>query len=331
MIWFLEGPSSQRDVVLNARAALHPEITVYASHSQRRPEITSVADVALVEPRDSAERVQWVLDEASMRGIKVVHACKALEAFEAQRDWFHSAGIDLVTGVTNAKRLEIESKTIFTEQCQAAGLPVVPGIEVRTADELQEAYGALRSESDSRICIKPVTGIYGAGFWVFDETADTFRSLAYPDSRRVRFEVYRDLYAQSDRIEPQLLMPHFPGDEVSVDIVMHKGQAMSWVGRRKLGLYQEFEIDGPAVELAIAAAEYFQLDGIVSAQTKDNAEGVPHLLEINLRYSGGIAYTSLSGINLAGVFCCSRLNLPLPANEWKPGVRVKPVTSAIPS
>ena len=101
------------------------------------------------------------------------------------------------------------------------------------------------------------------------------------------------------------------------------------MGRRKKGLYQEFEIDGAAVELAIAAAEHFKLDGIVSVQTKDAPDGKPHLLEINLRYSGGIAYTGLSGINLAGVFSCSRLNLPLPKNQWKEGVRIKPTTSAI--
>jgi predicted ATP-grasp superfamily ATP-dependent carboligase len=101
------------------------------------------------------------------------------------------------------------------------------------------------------------------------------------------------------------------------------------VGRRKSDLYQEFEIDGPAVELAIAAAEHFKLDGLVSVQTKETAAGVPHLLEINLRYSGGIAYTGLSGINLAGAFSCVKLNLPLPPINYTKGIRVKPVTTAI--
>jgi len=329
VIWFSEGPSSQRDVVQAARAALHHEITVYASHSQDRPEITSVADIGLVEPRDGAERAQWLLDEAEMRGVKVVLVCKHLEAHEAMRPQYEQFGIDLVTGVSSVDQLAIDSKAYFTEQCQAAGLAVVPGIEVRTPEELQAAYDKLISESDTRVCVKPVTGIYGAGFWVFDEESDPFRCLAFPDSRRVRFSVYRDLFAQSEKDRPQLVMPYFSGDEVSTDIVLQNGKALSWVGRRKKGLYQEFEIDGAAVELAIAAAEHFKLDGIVSVQTKDAPDGKPHLLEINLRYSGGIAYTGLSGINLAGVFSCSRLNLPLPKNQWKEGVRIKPTTNAI--
>jgi hypothetical protein len=329
VIWFLEGPSSQRDVVQGARAALPPEIIVYASHSQNRPEITAVADIALVEPKDSSTRAKWVLNEAEMRGVKIVLACKGIGDFEALRRQYHQAGIDLVTGLTNVNHLAINSKAYFTQQCQAAGLAVIPGIEIDSAESLQVAYDQIRSNSESLICIKPVTGIYGAGFWIFDENSDPFRCFAFPDSRRVTFTVYRDIYAQSKNIEPQLIMPYFPGDEVSTDIVLINGKAINWVGRRKKGLYQEFEVDGAAVELAIAAAEHFKLDGIVSVQTKDSADGKPHLLEINLRYSGGIAYTALSGINLAGVFSCSRLNLPLPQNHWKPGVRIKPITSAV--
>ena len=329
MIWFLEGPSSLREVLQGARAALHPEITVYGSHSQDRPEITSFADVALVEPLDAEKRALWALEEAIMRGIKVVMACKGLEHFEVLREQFDQAGIDLVTGVSHPQQLAIDSKAYFTKQCQAADIPVVPGIEVDCVQSLQGAYSKFRSESDGHVCIKPVTGIFGAGFWVFDEESDPFCCLAFPDSRRISFDAYCDLYAKSTKVRPQLVMPYFTGDEVSTDIVIQDGKAISWVGRRKKGLYQEFEADGPAVDLAIRASEHFKLDGIVSVQTKDDAEGQPHLLEINLRYSGGIAYTALSGINLAGVFSCSRLGLPLPKSQWKPGVRVKPISSAI--
>ena len=61
---------------------------------------------------------------------------------------------------------------------------------------------------------------------------------------------------------------------------------------------QTFERDSDAVELAIRAAEHFGCDGIVNVQTRDDASGQPHLLEINLRYSGGIGYTRETGVNL---------------------------------
>lgn len=180
-----------------------------------------------------------------------------------------------------------------------------------------------------RRAIKPVNGIYGAGFWRFDENVDPFSCIAYPDKRQIRFETYLNLFSGSKKFRPQLVMPYMPGDEVSIDVVVEAGKPIAWVGRRKKGIYQYFENRGPAIDLALDAVNYFGLDGIVSVQTKDDSEGQPHLLEINLRYSGGIAYTHLSGINLPGIFSCRRLALPAPKFNWLDNVCFKPITSAI--
>ena len=64
MIWFLEGQSSQRDVIAGAREALPDAVRVFASHRQNRPEITGLADVAWREPQDNQERIAWVIEQA---------------------------------------------------------------------------------------------------------------------------------------------------------------------------------------------------------------------------------------------------------------------------
>ena len=40
MIWFLEGQSSQRDILIGAREALPADVKIFASHRRDRPEIT---------------------------------------------------------------------------------------------------------------------------------------------------------------------------------------------------------------------------------------------------------------------------------------------------
>ena len=105
---------------------------------------------------------------------------------------------------------------------------------------------------------------------------------------------------------------------------------MAWVGRRKQGLMQTFEREGDAVELAIKAARHFKCDGIVNVQTRDDAGGKPHLLEINLRYSGGIGYTREAGVNLPGIFATRRLGLPVPPSVWREDVQVKAITVVVP-
>ena len=65
-------------------------------------------------------------------------------------------------------------------------------------------------------------------------------------------------------------------------------------------------------------------------QTRDDAEGNPHLLEINLRYSGGIGYTREAGVNLPGIFAARRLGMPAPASVWRENVQVKAITVVVP-
>lgn len=327
MIWFLEGQASQREIVLAARHALPADIKVYASHSSQRPEITSAADAAFLEPKNLDQRVDWVLETAAANNIRVILAGKKIAIYEARRAEFEAAGITLVTGVQSADQLRLESKAVFTEECIAAGLAVVPGVAVDTLEELTACYKKMKDTGE--VCIKPVNGIYGAGFWRFDDTVDPFYCLAYPDNRQIHFDTYLTIFKESNNSKPQLMMPYMPGDEVSTDIVVEAGTPIAWVGRRKKGIYQHFENRGPAVELALAAVSHFGLDGIVSVQTKEDSGGKPHLLEVNLRYSGGIAYTHLSGVNLPGIFSCRRLGLPVPDSHWQDDVRVKPVTSAI--
>ena len=66
-----------------------------------------------------------------------------------------------------------------------------------------------------------------------------------------------------------------------------------------------------------------------NVQTRDDASGQPHLLEINLRYSGGIGYTRETGVNLPGIFAARRLGLPVPASVWRENIQVKAITTVV--
>lgn len=330
MIWFLEGQSSQREVVQGAREALPASVTVYASHRQLRPEITGMAEVAWQEPAETEERIDWVLETALQYGIRVILAGRIGGVYEAARERFRSAGLDLVTGGLSMDTfVKVDDKTTFTAEAEAAGLACVPAITVNTAEELAAAYHALASEHE--VCVKPAVGIYGQGFWRFKPQADVFRCFANPDAREVQFEVFMAAYAASLVPKPLLIMPYMPGSECSVDMVCEAGKVVAFMGRRKQGITQTFERDTDAVRLAVRAAEHFQCDGLVNVQTRDDAEGRPHLLEINPRYSGGIGYTRVTGVNLAGIFATRRLGLKEPETIWQPGVAIKAISVAVPT
>jgi hypothetical protein len=329
MIWFLEGQASQRDIILGAMQALPETIQVYASHRRHRPEITSVAHVSFVEPEDGDERIEWVLRTARAQSIKVVVAGRAGGTYEAHRAAFEAAGITLVTGGVGPRTFElVDDKARFTLEAERVGLACIPAITVVNAEQLRAAYAAFRPGGE--VCIKPVVGIYGQGFWRFKEGVDPFRCFENPDARQVDFETYHDIFGAASEREPMLVMPYLPGSECSVDMVCEAGKVVAYVGRRKADVHQAFERDTAATDLAIAAAEHFGCDGIINVQTRDDADDRPHLLEINPRYSGGIGYTRETGMNLAGIFATRRLGVPEPPRDWISGVSVKAITVAVP-
>ncbi|WP_415759474.1 ATP-grasp domain-containing protein [Pseudomonas sp. LT1P18] len=327
MIWFLEGQSSQRDVIMGAREALPADVKVFASHRQDRPEITSLADVGFTEPQDNQARIEWVIATAQAHNIKVILAGRVGHVFEHARGRFEHAGLELVTGGMSVHTFDmVDDKSKFTAEAERIGLACVPAITASSAEEMFSAYKTLSAFGE--VCVKPAVGIYGQGFWRFNVDADPFRCFANPDAREANFETYMRAYCEGATPPPMLMMPYMAGSECSVDMVCESGRPIAFVGRRKEGLHQTFERDGAAVELALKAAEHFQCDGIINVQTRDDALGKPHLLEINARYSGGIGYTRATGTNLPGIFATRRLGLPEPATVWRSNVRVKAITVA---
>lgn len=328
MIWFLEGQSSQREVIMGAREALPASVRIVASHRQQRSEITGLADVALQEPAKGEECIDWVLETARRLDIKVVFAGRIGSFYEAHRERFVAQGLDLVTGGTSMQTfLNVDDKSRFTAAAESAGLACIPGITAHNAQELKTAYEVLATSGE--VCIKPTVGIFGHGFWRFKAGVDDFRCFANPDARETTFEAYFNAYRQSETRPPMLLMPYMPGSECSVDMVCEQGKAVAFVGRRKQGMIQTFERDSEAVHLAVRAAEHFGCDGLINVQTRDDASGKPHLLEINPRYSGGIGYTRETGINLAGIFATRRLGMKEPETHWLENIRVKAITVAV--
>lgn len=100
------------------------------------------------------------------------------------------------------------------------------------------------------------------------------------------------------------------GHEFSVDCIGDNGRFVTGVVRKKsITTATQLLDDNPAL-LAQAAQllQRFSLSGLVNIQFKEDRNGVPRLLEINPRASGGVAMSCLSGINLPYLALCGALD-----------------------
>ncbi|PLR37586.1 carbamoyl-phosphate synthase large chain [Chimaeribacter coloradensis] len=339
MIWLMEGFSSQRTIADGLRRAIRENawrgaqgqaLQVLVSHRQYRPEIDAAADVALREPTETAQKLDFVLTTAERYGVRVIHTGKPSAWFEQQRQAIEAAGVTLITGVRDARFLTLaEDKAAFTAMLASHEIPHTPAVRVDTLDALRHALQTLKADWP-RLCIKPNTGIYGLGYWRLDDDAPASLMLSDPDQRRIRTSTYLSALEESGGLKaPMIVMPYLPGPESSIDLVAVRGRVIAALGRRKNGPVQTLFDHGEEIELACRVAEQLEADGLINVQTRADDQGCPRVLECNLRPSGGVGYGLHSGINLPAIMMAGRLGLPLmPQSLRRTTVRI--VDEAIP-
>ena len=327
-VWLAEGQSSQRDMLASLQALkvqLDVPLNVIASHRHKRPEIFEFADSIYYEPSattaDSGEPValdpiappmprwQFVLNQAQRDNVSVLLTGRNGIDYEAHREIFAAAGIRLLTGATSVTALEtIDDKFAFMQQCHQHDIPVA---DAWRFDDVATLEDLLAKHGHQPLCVKPVTGIFAQGFWRLGavtetgESYDSFEHLYFTEDKKISTAQFINAYANSvmvrERPIPMLLMPYLSGQEYSIDVVCEYGEVLAAVTRYKTGKIQHIGYEPSVMDVVIPLIKAFGCDGIVSVQTKADDEGQHRVLEINSRPSGGIGYTSHSGVDLTQV------------------------------
>ena len=194
-IWFTQAHSCQRDLILAAKhTPFNLPIHVVASHPDWRPEITSVADIALQEPA-LAERVEWVLQQAQRLKVKLIIAGRFGRIYLEQKHRFEALGIRIMAGCDHMEQIaQLHDKSVFTQTCLDHQIAVVPATTVYDAEELQAAYESWSKKGE--VCVKPVTGVFASGFWHLDTKATSFDMFANSQN----FRAHPDIVMQSHPI-----------------------------------------------------------------------------------------------------------------------------------
>lgn len=327
-VWLAEGQSSQRDMLASLQALKAQSETpfnIIASHRHNRPEIFEFADSVYIEPSASATdsdeqaelesaepvmpRWQFVLEQAKNNNVKVLLTGRNGIDYEAQREAFDAAGIRLLTGATSVAALEaIDDKFAFMQQCHEHDIPVA---EAWRFDNVAELESLLARHGHQPLCVKPVTGIFAQGFWRLDtgkETDaryDSFEHLYFTEEKKINTTQFINAYANSVMVQerpiPMLLMPYLSGQEYSIDVVCEYGEVLAAITRYKTGKIQHIGYEQAVMDVVIPLIKVFGCDGIVSVQTKADDDGQHRVLEINSRPSGGIGYTTHSGVDLTQI------------------------------
>jgi len=287
-VWLAEGQSSQRDMLASLQTLKNHADTsfnIIASHRHNRPEIFEFADSVYREPSTSTA------DNDEQTVLESVEPLMPRWQFVLE---------------------VIDDKFAFMQQCHEHDIPVA---EAWRFDNVAELEALLATYGHQPLCVKPVTGIFAQGFWRLskvkemgkevDEQYDSFEHLYFTEEKKINTAQFINAYANSVMVQerpiPMLLMPYLSGQEYSIDVVCEYGEVLAAVTRYKTGKIQHIGYEQAVMDVVIPLIKAFGCDGIVSVQTKADDDGQHRVLEINSRPSGGIDYTTHSGVDLTQV------------------------------
>jgi biotin carboxylase len=309
----LNAGHSLRNPIRMIREAAAGRFRVSSSHLRGHSAANAEADLVLPEPRtdpvtDPKGFASEMLETCVGAGVSLLVPQRGVVAIADAAASFEAAGIDVMTAGDGDMMRLLDDKWEFTVDAVRAGLPIAITRHASDVDSFDEHVAEIR-EMGLDACIKPPIGVFGAGYWRLDDSASLFSQIMNPDARRIATAVAREAVASASPDDRLLVCEHLPGDEWSVDAVCENGRTILAVARVKQGPVQTLHVDGAAMEIAKATIALFGLSGIVNVQMKERRDGVPALLEVNARMSGGCMLTSFSGVNLPYMAMALRLGI----------------------
>lgn len=286
-LWIERGFS--RLPIAERMLAAQPDLTLFTSPSQTPPGATP-----LIIPQASPDQ--------RVAAFNAVVAEHRIDAFWPQNAAANDlSGMDCVVhaaGTSDVIRL-VDDKDAFMKWL--GDDPRRPDqVEVLGADGVEQEYARRHAEGRT-VCVKPVIGVNGSGYWKL--TADNGGAfLDDPEPREIGASVWLTAMRVAEREkEPRrlLVMDWLPGPEVSVDLLCWHGRALTQAARTKLDAnHQRIESDHVVVEHARDVAERLGLHGIVSMQYRLDEDGAWRMLEVNPRPAGGSIHSEDAGFGL---------------------------------
>lgn len=330
-ILIAESFSCQRDILLNLKNSwLRPYIRLFSSHSVARTEILNIADHILDLTPTGETSVDWILEQCLHHNIDLLFIGKHSVRFETHRHKFEAHNIQLITGCTQLKNLQlINDKYQFTQTCLAQNLPAIPAYYFADVEQFKHSYQLAEQQHPQQIlCAKPVHGVFAHGFIRFKTDADFNGLFRIPIE--INLEDFCDQYARLKKPPQYILMPYLTGQECSVDIACDHGEIISLATRIKEEYRQNIMLNGPCDEICHQLVKLFELDGLINIQFKQDQHDVWHILEINARPAGGFSYSIHTGRNLIADLIAKKLHLPSsPITTYTDNIYSYPFTASI--
>ncbi|WOF81826.1 ATP-grasp domain-containing protein (plasmid) [Pseudomonas sp. FeN3W] len=315
VIWFNDGLSVMAEAIQALRSENNTISKIIVSHKNPYFVGFDMADTFVVENvfDSSKAYADWALSFAKEHGVTHFFVGRHGLEISRRKQLFEEAGVALLYTLTPDQWNDIDDKAAFYNRLNDAGhcfmLPhwriwrdSYRGSGLRP---LIEEIVSVPSTPARQACVKPVRGIFGQGFFLFNEEPDASQQLFFPEEKVISPSTFGSLAytasAKEGKERDWMIMEYLPGPEYSVDTLAYEGELVTFVARQKSDVPaegQQIVGDADIVEQLRILAQEFKLSGVFNAQFRRDVNGDLRVLEINPRFSGGMGMSLKAGVNL---------------------------------
>ncbi|GGJ39302.1 ATP-grasp domain-containing protein [Deinococcus roseus] len=298
-VWFNKGFSVIHHV-LNAMHATG-QWELYATHTTPEAPMLYGPWHHELEPAGLTGRkyLNWALEYCKKHRIEVFFPCKEKSLIKKHEAEFAAIGTTLVVSASPEVLRLVDHKAEFLQTFPTHICPIPDFRTFHTLDEFNQAVEELGGERKA-LCFKPSVGIYASGFRMLTRKS-RMTLLLGNELYAMSYQEARAYFGNNRKFAKMMLMEVCEGTERSIDCVALNGELAQCVIRSKSKEGAQVSEDNAAVEqMAREITRHYGLNGIFNIQLKDRG-GVPNMLEINARPSGGMHLSITAGLNFGHV------------------------------
>lgn len=282
------------------------EFIIFGTHPNPDTVYFNYCDVFSTEPDIAGEEyLQFCIDYCIQNHIHIFVPRKENVLISQHLDKFDEIGVKVLVCPDGDLMAMMDDKAAMyrsLESHEKEGNCIVPIPSYRivnNVDSFKKVYAELSSDN-MKLCIKPVVGEGASGFRIIDNNADTIPFVfSTASSQKISYETAYKVLQTQEQFPDLMVLEYLDGYEYSIDCLAGAdGNLLVAIPRKKgNGRIREIEYNKELIEIAEKMAAHYKIPYVYNIQVKYK-DGIPKLLEINPRMSGGMHISCLSDINI---------------------------------
>jgi carbamoyl-phosphate synthase large subunit len=288
----------------------------------------ALADVGAVVPRRTDPTALGLTLSAliSAHHIDVVLPLSTEDQpfFAAHRGTLERLGAVVAVAPEPAVRLANDKHALY-RHCAAAGFPVPTFVITASRDEMLATLASYRARG-RRCVIKRSHGTGAQGVKVVDPDISCATRFWSRDNIVLSYDDVIAWVQEQDDVCPLLISDYLPGEHLSVDAFIGlRGEFVAVIRSESHHVYGMGTFGRTLMEPALAQMTRMIAEGVglqyaFNVEFRRDADGVPHLLEINPRFAASIGHSIAAGVNFPLLVVDSARGVPVEVPRPMAGV-----------